>query len=89
MREAVELGITHIDTADFYGPHVPNQIIREALSPYPDDPHIVTKVGSVRDAIWAHRACSVKVRRPSDALLLMALQLERSIETLHARSRPA
>jgi pyridoxine 4-dehydrogenase len=50
LREAVELGITHIDTADFYGPHVTNQIIREALYPYPDDLHIVTKVGSVRDA---------------------------------------
>lgn len=50
LREAVELGITHIDTADFYGPHVTNQIIREALSPYPEDLHIVTKVGAVRDA---------------------------------------
>ena len=37
LREAVELGITHIDTADFYGPHVTNEIIREALHPYPDD----------------------------------------------------
>jgi aryl-alcohol dehydrogenase-like predicted oxidoreductase len=50
LREAVRLGITHIDTADFYGPHVTNQIIREALHPYPDDLRIVTKVGSVRDA---------------------------------------
>jgi aryl-alcohol dehydrogenase-like predicted oxidoreductase len=50
LREAVQLGITHIDTADFYGPHVTNQIIREALHPYPDALHIVTKVGSVRDA---------------------------------------
>jgi pyridoxine 4-dehydrogenase len=50
LREAVELGITHIDTADFYGPHVTNQIIKEALYPYPEDLHIVTKVGSVRDA---------------------------------------
>jgi aryl-alcohol dehydrogenase-like predicted oxidoreductase len=50
LREAVRLGITHIDTADFYGPHVTNQIIREALHPYPDDLHIVTKVGAVRDA---------------------------------------
>ena len=37
LREAVELGITHIDTADYYGPYVTNQIIREALHPYPDD----------------------------------------------------
>src|SRR5262249_46555347 len=50
LREAVELGITHIDTADFYGPHVTNQIIREALHPYPNDLHIVTKVGAIRDA---------------------------------------
>jgi pyridoxine 4-dehydrogenase len=50
LREAVELGINHIDTADFYGPHVTNQIIKEALHPYPEDLHIVTKVGAVRDA---------------------------------------
>jgi pyridoxine 4-dehydrogenase len=50
LREAIELGITHIDTADFYGPHVTNQIIREALHPYPGSLHIVTKVGAVRDA---------------------------------------
>jgi aryl-alcohol dehydrogenase-like predicted oxidoreductase len=50
LHEAVALGITHIDTADFYGPHVTNQIIREALYPYPDTLHIVTKVGAERDA---------------------------------------
>ncbi len=50
LREAVALGITHIDTADFYGPHVTNQIIKEALHPYPDELHIVTKVGALRDA---------------------------------------
>jgi pyridoxine 4-dehydrogenase len=50
LREAVELGIDHIDTSDFYGPHVTNQIIREALHPYPDELHIVTKVGAFRDA---------------------------------------
>jgi pyridoxine 4-dehydrogenase len=50
LREAIELGITHIDTSDFYGPHVTNQIIKEALHPYPDELHIVTKVGSLRDA---------------------------------------
>jgi pyridoxine 4-dehydrogenase len=49
LREAVELGITHVDTADFYGPHVTNQIIREALHPYPEQVRIVTKIGSVRD----------------------------------------
>jgi len=46
LREVVDLGITHIDTADFYGPHVTNQIIREALHPYPAGVHIVTKVGT-------------------------------------------
>jgi aryl-alcohol dehydrogenase-like predicted oxidoreductase len=50
LREAVELGITHIDTSDYYGPHVTNQIIKEALHPYPDELHIVTKVGALRDA---------------------------------------
>jgi pyridoxine 4-dehydrogenase len=49
LREAVALGVTHIDTADFYGPHVTNEIIKEALHPYPDDLHIVTKVGALRD----------------------------------------
>ncbi|MFE4048884.1 aldo/keto reductase family oxidoreductase [Streptomyces sp. YIM B13518] len=50
LREAVRLGITHIDTADAYGPHVTNRLIREALHPYPEALHIVTKVGAVRDA---------------------------------------
>jgi pyridoxine 4-dehydrogenase len=50
LREAIELGVNHIDTADFYGPHITNQIINEALHPYPEDLHIVTKVGAVRDA---------------------------------------
>jgi aryl-alcohol dehydrogenase-like predicted oxidoreductase len=54
LREAVASGVDHIDTSDFYGPHVVNQIIREALSPYPDDLVIVTKVGARRgsDASW-------------------------------------
>jgi pyridoxine 4-dehydrogenase len=56
LREVVDLGITHIDTADFYGPHVTNEIIREALAPYPDGLHIVTKVGARRDEVggWPH-----------------------------------
>ena len=49
LRSAVDLGIRHIDTADYYGPHVTNELIREALSPYPRDLHIVTKVGARRD----------------------------------------
>ena len=50
LREAVRLGINHIDTADFYGPHVTNQLIRQALRPYQEDLRIITKVGAVRDA---------------------------------------
>jgi aryl-alcohol dehydrogenase-like predicted oxidoreductase len=50
LREAVALGINHIDTSDFYGPHVTNQLIREALHPYSDKLVIVTKVGARRDA---------------------------------------
>ncbi|WP_329551379.1 oxidoreductase [Streptomyces sp. NBC_00696] len=62
LREAVERGITHIDTSDFYGPVVVNEIIREALHPYPDDLHIVTKVGARRgpDGGW------IMSRHPED-----------------------
>jgi aryl-alcohol dehydrogenase-like predicted oxidoreductase len=49
LRTAVELGVNHIDTADAYGPYITNEIIREALFPYGDHVHIVTKVGVVRD----------------------------------------
>ncbi|MEU8717306.1 oxidoreductase [Streptomyces sp. NPDC048663] len=49
LRAAVDAGITHIDTSDFYGPAVVNELIREALHPYPADLHIVTKVGARRD----------------------------------------
>ncbi|WP_280512374.1 aldo/keto reductase family oxidoreductase [Nocardia farcinica] len=49
LREAVALGITHIDTSDAYGPRVTNELIRQALHPYPDSLHIVTKVGATRD----------------------------------------
>ena len=48
LREVVERGITHIDTSDYYGPHIVNELIREALHPYPKDLHIVTKVGARR-----------------------------------------
>jgi aryl-alcohol dehydrogenase-like predicted oxidoreductase len=50
LREVIELGVTHIDTADYYGPHITNQLIKEALHPYPQELHIVTKVGAERDA---------------------------------------
>src|ERR1700712_5129821 len=49
LREAVERGITHIDTSDAYGPHITNRLIREALHPYAKSLHIVTKVGATRD----------------------------------------
>ncbi|WP_449060690.1 aldo/keto reductase family oxidoreductase [Planomonospora algeriensis] len=49
LREAVDLGITHIDTSDAYGPRITNRLIREALHPYPESLHIVTKVGAQRD----------------------------------------
>jgi len=56
LREAVASGVDHIDTSDFYGPHVTNQIIKEALSPYPENLVIVTKVGAKRgaDGSWPH-----------------------------------
>ena len=50
LREAVARGVNHIDTSDFYGPYVTNQLIREALHPYPDDLVIVTKIGARRGA---------------------------------------
>ena len=65
LREAVELGITHIDTSDYYGPYVTNEIIREALHPYPDELHIVTKVGALRDAEggWPHARSPEQLRQ--------------------------
>jgi pyridoxine 4-dehydrogenase len=62
LREAVARGVDHIDTSDFYGPHITNQLIREALHPYPDGLVIVTKVGAVRgeDASW------IPARSPAD-----------------------
>src|SRR5580693_8526785 len=56
LREAVERGVNHIDTSDYYGPHVTNRIIKQALHPYPDELVIVTKVGARRgtDASWNH-----------------------------------
>lgn len=54
LREAIAQGVNHIDTSDYYGPYVTNKLIREALSPYPDDLTIVTKIGARRgeDASW-------------------------------------
>ena len=71
LREAVELGVTHIDTADFYGPYVTNEIIHEALAPYRDDVHIVTKVGAVRDETggWAQQLTPTGLREQVHANL--------------------
>jgi pyridoxine 4-dehydrogenase len=64
LRTAVDLGINHIDTADFYGPYVTNALIREALAPYPEDLHIVTKVGARRDEQggWPHARTPAELR---------------------------
>jgi pyridoxine 4-dehydrogenase len=65
LREAVALGVNHIDTADFYGPRITNEIIRAALAPYPEDLHIVTKVGARRDATggWLHARTPAELRQ--------------------------
>jgi aryl-alcohol dehydrogenase-like predicted oxidoreductase len=65
LREAVNLGITHIDTCDYYGPHITNQIIREALHPYPDELHLVTKIGAIRDAegAWLRALAPAQIRQ--------------------------
>jgi pyridoxine 4-dehydrogenase len=74
LREAVELGLTHIDTSDFYGPVVVNELIREALHPYPADLRIVTKVGARRgpDRSW----------RPSLAPADLTAQVHENLEHL-------
>lgn len=64
LRTAVDLGINHIDTADFYGPYVTSELIREALAPYPSGLHIVTKVGARRDGTgaWLHARTPAELR---------------------------
>jgi pyridoxine 4-dehydrogenase len=77
LREAIELGITHIDTSDYYGPHVTNQIIKKALHPYPDQLHIVTKVGAYRDAKggWPHARSPEQLRQAvHDNLIHLGLE---------------
>ncbi|MFH8466488.1 oxidoreductase [Streptomyces sp. NPDC017991] len=73
LREAVERGITHIDTSDYYGPFVVNEIIKEALHPYPDDLRIVTKVGARRgdDGAW------IFAREPEDLKAQVRENLQR------------
>jgi aryl-alcohol dehydrogenase-like predicted oxidoreductase len=65
VREVINLGINHIDTSDFYGPHITNQIIKEALHPYPANLRIVTKVGARRDAEgnWPQALASDEIRQ--------------------------
>jgi pyridoxine 4-dehydrogenase len=72
LREAVAAGVNHIDTSDFYGPHITNQIIREALHPYPSDLVIVTKVGA---------------RRPADRSWQPHISAEGLIEAVHDNLR--
>jgi len=72
LREAVASGVNHIDTSDFYGPHVTNQLIREALHPYPDDLVIVTKVSA---------------RRGADGSWLPAMSREELIAAVHDNLR--
>jgi pyridoxine 4-dehydrogenase len=77
LREVIELGITHIDTSDYYGPHVTNQIIKEALHPYPGELHIVTKVGAYRDAKggWPHARSPEQLRQAvHDNLIHLGLE---------------
>lgn len=62
LRRAVELGVNHIDTAQYYGPDVSNELIREALHPYPEDLVLVSKVGAVRDA----RGSWLAAQRPEE-----------------------
>jgi len=65
LREAVSSGVNHIDTSDYYGPHITNQLIREALHPYPDDLVIVTKIGATRgeDASWHSASSPAELRQ--------------------------
>ena len=86
LRAAVEAGVNHIDTSDFYGPHVTNQLIREALHPYADDLVIVTKVGAVRgaDASW-NPAFSAEQLRQAVHDNLRHLGLER-LEVVNLRA---
>ena len=79
LREAVAQGVDHIDTSDFYGPHITNRLIREALHPYRDDLVIVTKVGAVRgdDASWKPAFSSEDLERAvHDNLRNLGLELD-------------
>ena len=72
LREVVRLGINHIDTSDFYGPHITNQLIKEALHPYPEQLRIVTKVGARRDTEgnWPRALAPEELREAIDDNLI-------------------
>src|ERR1700759_2330301 len=72
LRRAVELGVHHIDTAQFYGPNVSNELIREALYPYPENLALVSKVGGRRDDTggWLPLSDAADLRRDIEANLL-------------------
>lgn len=72
LREAIALGVNHIDTSDFYGPHITNQIIRQALHPYPENLVIVTKIGA---------------RRPEDGSWQLAMSRQDLIDAIHDNLR--
>ncbi|POP47092.1 oxidoreductase [Superficieibacter electus] len=77
LRAALAAGVNHIDTSDFYGPHVTNKLIRETLSPYPDDLVIVTKIGARRDekANWLPAFSAQELRQAvEDNLTNLGLQ---------------
>ncbi len=75
LRRAVELGANHIDTAQFYGPEVANELIREALHPYPDDLLLVSKVGATRD----DKGAWLPAQRPEQ----LRSAVEDNLRTLH------
>ena len=94
LREAVAAGVNHIDTSDFYGPHVTNQLIREALHPYPDDLVIVTKVGARRgeDGSWQpafsrRRADAGGARQPAQPRARRARRRQPALHVRHPRPR--
>jgi len=89
LREAIASGVDHIDTSDFYGPHVTNRIIREALHPYPDDLVIVTKIGARRgsDASWLPAASPEELTQAvHDNLRNLALDV---LDVVNLRIMPA
>ena len=85
LQAAVEAGINHIDTSDFYGPHVTNQLIRKALHPYPDDLCIVTKVSARRDekGNWLPAMSPAELTRPLKTICVTGLEV---LEVVNLRS---